>query len=396
MWYHVFLTLKGGLGPIAIVGLEEHALEARVLSRYRSGEALSHQGRIVRWGELEKIEIFQTEFNLSQLSSRALELTRRSLENGFPREVTAADLARDGENVTKTYILDAPGIDSSVPLILQPARALNWYHVYVSADGTSRDGTWQRDFDEHNLRTRIVAPYDAGTAIVLDGRNISASRIKQIKIWGSALKFEATRSTLPRARVENRYTRVITYPDPSDETVYNQMVDVTDEFIGGAPGWRSLVATPKTGKALDQGKAKIFIVHGHDNEMKEAVARLITNAGLTPVILHEQPDQGRTIIEKLEVHAEVDYAVALFSPDDKCIVERKTVWRARQNVIFELGFFLGRLGRSRVTVLHRGKVDVLSDFQGVLRKPYDPGGAWRQELLKELESAGLLPAKSLR
>lgn len=136
---------------------------------------------------------------------------------------------------------------------------------------------------------------------------------------------------------------------------------------------------------------KVFIVHGHDGGTKETVARFISQLGLEPIILHEQPSQGRTIIEKFEDHSDVEYAIALITPDDigSSIKEpENTRQRARQNVIFEFGYFLGKLGRHKVVGLVKGDIEVPSDYSGVLYIPIDESGAWRFLLIKELKSAG--------
>ncbi len=135
---------------------------------------------------------------------------------------------------------------------------------------------------------------------------------------------------------------------------------------------------------------RIFVVHGHDNEMVETVARFIIKLGFEPIILREQPNQGRTIIEKFEDFSDVDFALVLFSPDDegKSIEEEILHKRPRQNVVFELGFFIGRLGRQNVVVLHRevNDFEMLSDFQGVLFEPYREG--WEFRVAKEIKAAG--------
>jgi predicted nucleotide-binding protein len=137
---------------------------------------------------------------------------------------------------------------------------------------------------------------------------------------------------------------------------------------------------------------KVFVVHGHEGEPKQAVARFLESLGFEPVILHEQPNGGRTIIEKFEKNADVGFAVVLLTPDDvggeKGLVFSMARPRARQNVVFELGYFIGKLGRSRVCALKLGDVEVPSDFSGVVYVPYDSNGAWRQALGQELEEAG--------
>lgn len=97
------------------------------------------------------------------------------------------------------------------------------------------------------------------------------------------------------------------------------------------------------------------------------VARFLDQLGFQPIILHEQANQGRTVMEKVEAHGQVDFAVVLLTPDDEgCAKGGTPEPRARQNVLLELGYFLGRLGRDKVCALKRGTVEIPSDFAGVV------------------------------
>ncbi len=138
---------------------------------------------------------------------------------------------------------------------------------------------------------------------------------------------------------------------------------------------------------------RVFVVHGHASEMKQAVARTIERLGLEAVILHEKPNRGQTIIEKIERFSDVGFAVVLLSPDDTGYSNATgpdvAKPRARQNVILELGYFAGKLGRENVVALHRGSIELPSDYDGVLYTPYDSdSGAWRSELVAELKESG--------
>ena len=136
---------------------------------------------------------------------------------------------------------------------------------------------------------------------------------------------------------------------------------------------------------------KVFIVHGHDGDVKLQVAEYLEQVtGERPVILHEQADAGQTIIEKFEAHAsEAGFAVILLTADDLGKVKGATNLspRARQNVVLEFGFFIGRLGRSRVVALYETGVELPSDLNGVLYKPLT--GNWHTELARELRVAGI-------
>ena len=138
---------------------------------------------------------------------------------------------------------------------------------------------------------------------------------------------------------------------------------------------------------------KVFIVHGHDNEAKETTARFIERLGLQPVILHEQANAGRTIIEKFESYSDdIAFAVVLLTPDDIGTVASDASNlkpRARQNVIMELGYFMGRLSRLSVCALYKGGVELPSDYQGVLYIEMDSAGVWKSKIAQEFVQAKL-------
>ena len=138
----------------------------------------------------------------------------------------------------------------------------------------------------------------------------------------------------------------------------------------------------------------VFIVHGHDHETRDDVSKFVSNWGLTPTILDEQPNKGRTIIEKFEDLAnDVGFAIVLLTPDDVGSSVKDTANlkpRARQNVIFELGYFLKAVGRPKVCILYKEGVELPSDIHGILYVHMDDAGEWRQKVIKEMEAVGLL------
>lgn len=133
---------------------------------------------------------------------------------------------------------------------------------------------------------------------------------------------------------------------------------------------------------------RVFLVHGHDEAARETAARFLERLGLVVVILHEQANRGMTIIEKVEEHGDVAFAVVLLTPDDEGRPKGGELKpRARQNVLLELGYFLGRLGRKNMCALKRGDVEIPSDFAGVVWTDMDASGAWRLTLARELKAA---------
>jgi predicted nucleotide-binding protein len=134
----------------------------------------------------------------------------------------------------------------------------------------------------------------------------------------------------------------------------------------------------------------IFIVHGHNNEVKINVARTLEKLGLNPIILHEQANAGKTIIEKFEEHSNVGFAIILLTDDDlgKAKKDENLNHRARQNVILEMGYFIGKLGRDRVCPLYTNGVELPSDLYGLLYTEIDSAENWKIKIAKELKAAG--------
>ena len=136
--------------------------------------------------------------------------------------------------------------------------------------------------------------------------------------------------------------------------------------------------------------SKVFIVHGHDGEAKERTARFVEKLGLTAVILHEQASIGKTIIEKIEKYSNVGFAIVLYTPDDLGNVKSKAEdgslkGRARQNVVFEHGYLMARIGRENVVSLISGDVELPNDISGIV---YITDKDWQVNIAKEMKAAG--------
>ena len=143
---------------------------------------------------------------------------------------------------------------------------------------------------------------------------------------------------------------------------------------------------PKINQNYGINSKNIFIVHGHDDLMKMSVSNFIRKIGFNPIILHEQPNGGKTIIEKFQDYSDVAFAIILYSLDD----EMKTgKMRARQNVIFEHGFFIGKLGRNRAVGLVKEvhNIELPSDLHGVVYIPFNNN--WELDIAKEMKYSGL-------
>lgn len=170
--------------------------------------------------------------------------------------------------------------------------------------------------------------------------------------------------------------------------LFEGFIDQLEVFGGGADP-KNLEDTNSDKKILTK---KVFIVHGHDSQAKSDLALILTRLGLEPVILHEQPNQGKTLIEKLEKHSDVGYAFVLLTPDDfgsSKEAKNSPSPRARQNVVFEFGMFVGKLTRERVCCLYTGDVELPSDLEGLAYVPFGSSVHETQlNIIKELRAAG--------
>jgi predicted nucleotide-binding protein len=174
---------------------------------------------------------------------------------------------------------------------------------------------------------------------------------------------------------------------PAHQGIRPQSPDVSSTAVAAAA--LSVVA---------RNKRKVFIVHGHDNAAKQEVSRFIESLGLQTIILHEQASGGRTVIEKIEHYSnDADFALVLYTPCDlgRGVTETKVPARprARQNVVFEHGYLIAKLGRENVCALTKGILETPSDISGVVYVPLDEVGAWKQDVVKELRACGYTVAR---
>ncbi|MDX9965086.1 nucleotide-binding protein [Desulfobacter postgatei] len=149
----------------------------------------------------------------------------------------------------------------------------------------------------------------------------------------------------------------------------------------------------QTPEPIPRNKRKVFIVHGRDNEAKQEVSRFIEKLGLEAIILHEQASAGMTIIEKIEHYSnDADFALVLYTACDRgrgaheSNIPPKN--RARQNVVFEHGYLMAKLGRENVCSLVKGSIETPNDISGVVYVAMDDYDAWKNEVAKELKTCG--------
>jgi predicted nucleotide-binding protein len=138
-------------------------------------------------------------------------------------------------------------------------------------------------------------------------------------------------------------------------------------------------------KEIKFDKSQVFIVHGHDDLAKTETARFIEKLGLQPIILHEQASSSKSIIEKIEEYSDVGFGIVLYTPcdiggkqDEKPVLKS----RARQNVVFEHGFLIGKIKRQNVCALVKGDVELPNDISGVVYVEMDNADSWKYTIAK--------------
>jgi predicted nucleotide-binding protein len=252
-----------------------------------------------------------------------------------------------------------------------------------------------------NYKAALIA-WDQGHDTLTDGTSIrtfinrNAPAVRKLVLRAGCSK---TMTVSPPPAVGGLIMRNVdpfgcVFEGPYGMNMTSVICDMIDETVGVIEaGELRTESKPKTGKkTVTKSSRKIFVVHGHDNETKQTVARFLEKLGLEAVILHERSNAGMTLIEKFEQNADVAYAVVLMTPDDigAAKSDAKTLKaRARQNVVFELGYFMGKLGRKKVAAILRGAIERPSDYDGIIYIAYDFNDGWKLLLAKELKEAGL-------
>ena len=168
---------------------------------------------------------------------------------------------------------------------------------------------------------------------------------------------------------------------------------INEEQLKASQDLRSKLTPEPAPKQTSPGTlntSQVFIVHGHNEIAKLDMANFITSIGLEPIILHMQASSGRTIIEKIEAYSNVGFAVVLYTPCDVGAKKGELNYspRARQNVVFEHGYLIAKLGRPRVSALVKGDIETPNDISGVVYITLDDKGLWKGQLIKEMRSVG--------
>lgn len=272
-----------------------------------------------------------------------------------------------------------------------------YFHIKLLK--SEEDGEIKVNITEEELIERYVEPYLTGDTIVINGTTIDPKNIYRVKITESK---DSLDTIIQQIRNEDRLDRspYVFFRGSAQWRAMDKFADVTENYINKPPGSnkkKKIIIKKSIDKQQDN--KKVFVVHGHDIELKNDVELFLKSINIEPIVLHRQLDEGLTVIEKFEKHSNVSFALILLTPDDigypeseseKKENERKIEFRARQNVIFEFGFFVGKLSRKNVCCIYKSGVTLPSDLNGLIykqvNKTIEEVGLF---LMKEMKNAGL-------
>lgn len=270
------------------------------------------------------------------------------------------------------------------------------------------------NISEEGVREHIVEPFLNGVSFVFLGKVIDPKLVEEIHIYELNKKVEDILAEKRRERFTG--PGVLIYED-----VYGSIDDILEKIRDGEIGKEvtsqfitSLAKVSKRERIPKKPSRNIFIVHGKDTRPVEELKAMLKEFGLNPIVLQEQPSGSMTIVEKLEKYSDdIGFAFVLLTPDDALvptkpcvqinkksgtirplyIYDRKPIFRARQNVILEFGFFVAKLKRDKVCCLYRENTelpyDIPSDMHGIIYIPFKESvKECRDKIIKELKAAG--------
>ena len=269
---------------------------------------------------------------------------------------------------------------------------LLYYHVIVELSRLDKNGNpikyCEIDKTERNeIVQSIVIPFLQDERFQVDGHFVSKKDIDRFLIKTS------NRSAKDLASYENNHVPpgVIVFVLPQDIPEYDKYTtDVTKDLFKEAENIIGCTTDKIKVTKSPKSYSKVFIVHGHDNLAKQEVARFIEKLSFKAIILSEQPSEGKTIIEKIEEYSDVDFGIVLYTPCDEGREKGLSTLnpRARQNVVFEHGFLIGKLGRESVKKKKKGPVETPNDISGIIYTPMDENGGWKLMIAQEMKRVG--------
>ncbi|OFJ86121.1 hypothetical protein HMPREF2844_10860 [Neisseria sp. HMSC072F04] len=280
-----------------------------------------------------------------------------------------------------------------------------FYHVLVETNEEDYYGR-KKQYYELDIKSKkdlfdgFVIPCLKGLPLFVNGYQITDVHrfiVKQsdenteviVKAVEDQLSVEKKNQLREEAAREGRHTKEIMREAVARSSA-QYTKDITKDILKEA---KHSLGTDSLGlkKEMQTSSNKIFIVHGRDEHLRTQVENVLRALGLEPIILQEQANIGKTIIEKIEECTDVGFGIVLYTPCDEGRLKSEDGElkpRARQNVVLEHGYLMAKLGRERVCCLVSKNVEFPSDIQGIGYIPANDIDQWKYKIAKELKAAG--------
>ena len=269
---------------------------------------------------------------------------------------------------------------------------MKYYHVLIETKNPSEKYYQLDKTDLSKIKDEIILPYLKEAQFIFDGYVLDKAKIKRILI-----KESACTSTEYADYEDERYPD-LPFPANEEDIIEDKKhtTDITSSILNECESQiqeattKPEATTPNNPK-VPMDKSKVFIVHGHDEVARLKVANFIKSLGLKDIVLHEQASSGNTIIEKIEANSNVGFGIVLYTPCDlgrSKEEEDQLKPRARQNVVFEHGYLMAKIGRKNVCALVKGDVETPNDISGVVYIKMDQGDGWMLAVAREMKACG--------
>ncbi len=257
-----------------------------------------------------------------------------------------------------------------------------YYHLIIEQTIKNSEKIYVYDLSEEQLINDYVEPYSSGKCFIVDGYNLDKTTISRFKIVSTE---NMVLDEISKIRAQNkRFSIMFNKENIVDSDTYSK--DETNNIL------KNYNVNKIAQKVVN--KKYVFIVHGRDHNKVTEIENFVRCIGYEPIVLFKEADKGLTIIEKIEKYtSESIYAIVLYTKCDEGYLanhpeEKK--YRARQNVVFEHGYLMAKLGRSNVcAILEDNSIEYPGDISGVIYKTFDESGLWKYAIAKEMIAANI-------
>lgn len=269
------------------------------------------------------------------------------------------------------------------------------YHIIIEKKpqfkGEKIFSIYVYDLNKDDLINNYARPYKEGGDFIANGYTLNQSCISRFKVVSTEEDVETIAKKLTKSFSENGIIGFFSNEDviTSDKYVRDATIDIFNSI-----DIKRTKDTELTIESNEFNKRYVFIVHGRDHGKVVETENFVRSIGLEPIVLFKEADQGNTIIEKIEKYANCSiYGIVIYT---KCDIgylaghEQEKKYRARQNVIFEHGYLMAKLGRKRVcAILEDNSIECPGDISGVIYKTFDNEGNWKYNVAKEMNACGI-------